>query len=85
MSSFSFVKSDKLGKINRITDDNWDPTLYFESYTPLLGSAQVSGQIWPKHPSLPSFTKLYNLFFSNKMFVSLVCSSNIITQTFYFF
>ena len=45
MSSFSFVKSDKFRKINRITDDNWDPTLYFESYTPLLGSARVkSGQ-----------------------------------------
>ena len=44
-SSFSFVKSDKFRKINRITDDNWDPTLYFESYTPLLGSARVkSGQ-----------------------------------------
>ena len=45
MSSFSFVKSDKLGKINRITDDNWDPTLYFESYTPLLGSARAGSNL----------------------------------------
>ena len=56
MSSFSFVKSDKLGKINRITDDNWDPTLYFESYTPMLGSARVkSGQNIRPSPALQNY------------------------------
>ena len=59
MSSFSFVKSDKFRKINRITDDNWDPTLYFESYTPLLGSARParvkSGQNIRLSPALQNY------------------------------